>query len=72
MGVHLHVRIKLSYQGNQKTIDSEDKITVKEILSKAGISSSMVLVCNNDRIIPQTSTITSDIELDVIDVGSGG
>jgi sulfur carrier protein ThiS len=45
---------------------------VKEVLIKAGIHSSMVLVCNNNQIIPQTSMINSDIELEIIDVGSGG
>lgn len=66
------MRIKISYQGNIQTIDSENKITVKEILLKSGINSSMVLVCNNNHIIPQTSMINSDVELEVIDVGSGG
>jgi sulfur carrier protein ThiS len=66
------MRIKISYQGNIQTIDSENKITVKEILLKSGINSSMVLVCNNNQIIPQTSMINTDVELEVIDVGSGG
>ena len=66
------MRISITYQGTNQYIDSEKNITVKEVLIKAGINSSMVLVCNNNQIIPQTSIINSDIELEIIDVGSGG
>ena len=72
MGVEENMRIKVLYQGNIQIITSEKKLTVKELLKKSGINTSMVLVCNKDQIIPQTSTINSDIELEVIDVGSGG
>ncbi|HJM45149.1 MAG TPA: hypothetical protein QF644_04295 [Candidatus Poseidoniaceae archaeon] len=66
------MRISVLYQGTTQHVDSEKKLTVKEVLIKAGIHSSMVLVCNNNQIIPQTSMINSDIELEIIDVGSGG
>ncbi|MAK05449.1 MAG: hypothetical protein CMA03_06170 [Euryarchaeota archaeon] len=66
------MRISITYQGINQIIDSEKNISIKEVLIKAGINSSMVLVCNNNQIIPQTSVINSDIELEIIDVGSGG
>ena len=66
------MRISITYQGANQQIDSDKNITIKEVLVKAGINSSMVLVCNNSQIIPQTSVINSDIELEIIDVGSGG
>ena len=72
LGVDEPMRISITYQGTNQYIDSEKNITVKEVLIKAGINSSMVLVCNNNQIIPQTSIINSDIELEIIDVGSGG
>jgi sulfur carrier protein ThiS len=72
MGVGDTMRISVLYQGTTQHVDSEKKLTVKEVLIKAGIHSSMVLVCNNNQIIPQTSMINSDIELEIIDVGSGG
>ena len=72
MGVDDTMRISVLYQGTTQHVDSDKKLTVKEVLIKAGIHSSMVLVCNNNQIIPQTSMINSDIELEIIDVGSGG
>ena len=72
VGMDDTMRISILYQGTTQHIDSEKKLTVKEELIKAGIHSSMVLVCNENQIIPQTSVINSDIELEIIDVGSGG
>ena len=72
LGVDEPMRISITYQGINQVIDSEKNISIKEVLIKAGINSSMVLVCNNNQIIPQTSVINSDIELEIIDVGSGG
>jgi len=72
VGMDDTMRISILYQGTTQHIDSEKKLTVKEVLIKAGIHSSMVLVCNENQIIPQTSVINSDIELEIIDVGSGG
>tara|TARA_Y100001968_G_scaffold295478_1_gene302906 strand:- start:2 stop:235 length:234 start_codon:yes stop_codon:yes gene_type:complete len=72
LGVDEPMRISITYQGINQVIDSENNISIKEVLIKAGINSSMVLVCNNNQIIPQTSVINSDIELEIIDVGSGG
>ena len=66
------MRISITYQGTNQQIDSDKNITIKEVLVRAGINSSMVLVCNNSQIIPQTSVINSDIKLEIIDVGSGG
>tara|TARA_B100000945_G_C20424510_1_gene619666 strand:- start:1265 stop:1498 length:234 start_codon:yes stop_codon:yes gene_type:complete len=72
LGVGEPMRISITYQGTNQFVDSEKNISIKEVLIKAGINSSMVLVCNNNQIIPQTSIINSDIELEIIDVGSGG
>ena len=72
MGVDETMRIKVLYQDTIQYVDTEEKITIKEVLIKTGIHASMVLVCNENQIIPQTSVINSDIELEVIDVGSGG
>ena len=72
MGVHDIMRIKVLYQDTIQFVDSDEKITIKEVLIKTGIHASMVLVCSENQIIPQTSVINSDIELEVIDVGSGG
>jgi|TARA_B100001540_G_C15726900_1_gene605759 sulfur carrier protein ThiS len=72
LGVDEPMRISITYQGTNQQIDSDKNITIKEVLVRAGINSSMVLVCNNSQIIPQTSVINSDIKLEIIDVGSGG
>jgi len=72
LGVDEPMRISITYQGINHQIDSDKNITIKEVLVKAGINSSMVLVCNKGQIIPQTAIINSDVELEIIDVGSGG
>ena len=72
LGVDERMRISITYQGTNQQIDSDKNITINEVLVKAGINSSMVLVCNNGQIIPQTAVINSDVELEIIDVGSGG
>ena len=72
LGADGPMRISITYQGTNQQIDSDKNITIKEVLVRAGINSSMVLVCNNSQIIPQTSVINSDIKLEIIDVGSGG
>jgi len=72
LGVFEPMRISVLYQDMKQHIESEDKLTIKEVLIKAGIPTPMVLVCHKNTILPQTTIINSDIELEIIDVGSGG
>ena len=72
LGVFEPMRISVQYQGINQYIDTDEKLTIKDVLIKAGILTPMVLVCNGDKILPQTAIINSDIELEIIDVGSGG
>ena len=51
---------------------SHDPITVSEVLSKLEIHPSTVLVVHGETIVPHTSSIGADIELELIVVSSGG
>tara|TARA_B100000700_G_scaffold169477_3_gene187143 strand:- start:22432 stop:22590 length:159 start_codon:yes stop_codon:yes gene_type:complete len=51
---------------------SNDPITISEILSRLEIHPSTVLAVHGDTIVPHTSSISSDIELELIIVSSGG
>ena len=66
------MRIRLLHDGVWTTIESESPMRILEVLERAGITTSMVLVTLGDRILPHTTLIKSDIELEAIDVGSGG
>jgi len=72
LGVFEPMRISVLYQGINQYVDTDEKLTIKDVLIKVGILTPMVLVCNGDTILPQTAIINSDIELEIIDVGSGG
>ena len=66
------MRIHLLHNAASTTLESEEPIMIMEALKRAGITTSMVLVTHGNRILPHTTLIKSDIELEVIDVGSGG
>lgn len=66
------MRIRLLHDGVWTTLESEQPLMIVDVLKQAGITTSMVLVTLENRILPHTTLIKSDIELEVIDVGSGG
>lgn len=66
------MRISVEHLGETLTVMSHDPITVSEVLSKLEIHPSTVLVVHGETIVPHTSSIGADIELELIVVSSGG
>ena len=53
-------------------MESEDPISINEVLERLDIPSSTVLAVHKDVIVPHTSTIGADIRLELVVVSSGG
>ena len=66
------MEIRFSGRDYKETIEFEEKISVIEALLKAKIQPSTVIVSIDEKIIPHSAIIKSNIELKVITVSSGG
>ena len=64
--------IRFHGRDHDKSYDFEDSIKVRDALLKCGILPSTVVVSYQDQILPLSTIITSDIELLVTTVSSGG
>ena len=53
-------------------VDSDRPISISEVLERLDIASSTVLAVLGETIVPHSSTITEDIEIELIVVSSGG
>ena len=53
-------------------VDSDRPISISEVLERLDIASSTVLAVMGETIVPHSSTITEDIEIELIVVSSGG
>ena len=59
-------------EGESSIVESDDPITISEVLARLDIASSTVLAILGETIVPHTSTINDDIEIELIVVSSGG
>ena len=66
------VRGEVVYQNDSLFFESETPATISSILTELDIPSSTVLAVFNDSIIPNSSTISEDIKIELIVVSSGG
>ena len=66
------MQISLKGHGHDVTVELEPSSTIKQALDKAGIHPSTVLVSHDDVILPHSTIITGDINLDLTVVSSGG
>jgi len=66
------VRIQVEHDGDSLSLESDVPISISEILEKMSIPASTVLAVHRDTIVPHTSIIESDINLELIVVSSGG
>ena len=66
------VRIQVEQDGNSLSLESDVPIRISEILERMAIPASTVLGVHEDTIVPHTSVIESDINLELIVVSSGG
>ena len=53
-------------------VEVEEGITIDKILDKIGVLPSTVLVTHEEKIVPHSTKINSDVELGTIIVSSGG
>ncbi len=66
------VRIQVEHEGDSLTLESDLPISISEVLERMSIPASTVLAVHDDVIVPHTSIIKSDINLELIVVSSGG
>ena len=67
------MRITVIHDDDQPSIvESDEPISITEVLDRLNIASSTVLAVLGETIVPHSSTITDDIEIELIVVSSGG
>lgn len=64
--------VRIEVEGVVHDVEVEEGITIDRILDKIGVLPSTVLVTHEDRIVPHSTRINSDVELGTIIVSSGG
>ncbi|MBP50722.1 MAG: hypothetical protein QGI73_01830 [Candidatus Thalassarchaeaceae archaeon] len=66
------MRVEVEYSGQVHIVESDDAISVSDVLSRLSIPPSTVLAVFGDTIIPHTSIINDDTKLELVIVSSGG
>ena len=66
------MEVGVTHEGERTTMSFDDSITIASVLEKMEIPPSTVLTIVGEQIVPHTSTITGDIEIELIIVSSGG
>ncbi len=66
------VIIQVEHDDDSLTLESDMPISISEVLERLSIPASTVLAVHEDTIVPHTSIIESDINLELIVVSSGG
>ncbi|MED5451907.1 MAG: hypothetical protein VX493_01100 [Candidatus Thermoplasmatota archaeon] len=64
--------IQVEHDDDSLTLESDMPISISEVLERLSIPASTVLAVHEDTIVPHTSIIESDINLELIVVSSGG
>ena len=66
------VIIRVEHLGEIAEVESEDPISVSEVLEKMGVPPSTVLAVHGETIVPHTSINKNDTKLELVVVSSGG
>ncbi len=66
------MEVGVIHEGERTTFTFDAPLTIAEVLSNMGIPQSTVLTVVEEQIVPHTSTITGDVEIELIIVSSGG
>ena len=67
------MRITVNHEdGGQSIVEADAPISIAEVLNKLDIASSTVLAVLGETIVPHSSIVTEDIEIELIVVSSGG
>jgi sulfur carrier protein ThiS len=64
--------VGITSEGERTVVENDGPLTVAEVLQRVGIAASTVLAVVGGVIIPHTSTIEGDVEIELIIVSSGG
>ena len=66
------MEVGVTHEGARSTFTFDEPATIASVLERMEIPPSTVLTIVGDQIVPHTSTITGDIEIELIIVSSGG
>jgi sulfur carrier protein ThiS len=66
------MNVQLLWKEGDITLDVDVGTSIAQVLQKANILSSTVIVCYNDRILPHSTLLQQEIALEVITISSGG
>ena len=66
------MEVGVTHEGARSVMTFEQPILISTVLEKMEIPPSTVLTIVGEQIVPHTSTITGDIEIELIIVSSGG
>ncbi len=66
------MRIRVKHEGSEDVVESSEPISINDILGRLGIPPSTVLAVHEEKIVPHTSIINGDLELELVIVSSGG
>ena len=66
------MEVGVTHEGERIIHTFDEPMTISSVLERMEIPPSTVLTIVGDQIVPHTSTITGDIEIELIIVSSGG
>lgn len=66
------MNVQLLWKEGNVELDVEVGTSIAQVLQKADILSSTVIVCYNDQILPHSTLLHQEIALEVITISSGG
>ena len=66
------MEVGIIHEGERTTQQYDAPVSIANVLEKMEIPPSTVLTVVDGQIVPHTSTITGDIEIELIIVSSGG
>ena len=66
------MEVGVTHEGERTVMTFDEQVTIASVLETMEIPPSTVLTIVREQIVPHTSTITGDIEIELIIVSSGG
>ncbi|MEE2759051.1 MAG: hypothetical protein VYA86_03625 [Candidatus Thermoplasmatota archaeon] len=66
------MEVGITHEGERTTMTFETPVPISTVLENMNIPPSTVLTIVGEQIVPHTSTINGDIEIELIIVSSGG
>ena len=66
------MEVGVTHEGERSVMTFDEPVSIATVLEKMEIPPSTVLTIVGEQIVPHTSTITGDIEIELIIVSSGG